>query len=126
MIPDAYKVTGTVHHEVIEDAEAVQKIHLDLALLILQQFDIVMILKEYESQSVQLESYGITNTTMHRKRVNSKKKKVMTPELEEYLREINHFDLRFFETAKQIAAERTICAQSLVNGELDTELVRKR
>ena len=92
--------------------KTVTNVHLELSLLILRQFDVVIILSEWEQQRVQLERYGVGDTELPKRNVNHKKPTdPMSAEMKQYLESVNTFDLRFYEAAKDIAAERTVCAE---------------
>ena len=89
----------------------VEKVHYDISVMILKQFNIIMILNEWEEQKVQLQYYGIEDTILPHENVNGQRtKKEISDEMREYLIGINEYDLMFYESAKEIANERTVCA----------------
>jgi len=104
--------SGLLPNNYHSEWKRVAEVHLELSLLILRQFDVVIILKEWEAHSRQLRQHGIANTTLPHQNVNAKKsKEVISDEMEQYLRSINRFDLRFFEAAQDIARAKTACSQ---------------
>ena len=90
----------------------VSDIQLEMSLLILRQFDVVMILSEWEQQSVQLQRYGFHDVSLPKHNVNHQKPtESMGEEMKEYLERVNQYDLHFYGAAQEIAMEKTACAK---------------
>ena len=84
-----------------------------LAVMMLREFDVVIILSQWEEQKIQLLDHGISDTELPRANVNEyKSREPMTEEMREYLESINTFDLGFFDAANKIAQQRTVCAET--------------
>lgn len=102
LMPNGYR--GENHFAL----KRVEGIHLEIALSVLRRFDVVIILKEWNQHRAQLERYGITNTRLTLK--NENKHRELSDALRAFLTEINRFDLLFYEEAKLIARQKTLCA----------------
>ena len=93
-------------------AKKVSNVQLELSLRILKQFDVVIILSEWDQQSVQLQRYGVRNVSLPKHNVNHQKPtEPMSEAMTQYLESVNVFDLQFYDAALEIAAEKTMCAQ---------------
>ena len=111
MIPGGYRnerISANKYYE-----KKVTNVQLELSLLILKHFDVVMILSEWDQQSVQLQRYGVRNISLPKRNENLKKPtEPMSDEIKEYLESVNVFDLQFYKAVREIATEKTMCAEA--------------
>jgi hypothetical protein len=93
--------------------------HLNYAMNIIDQYEVVILLDKFEEQKVQLSSFFGWNLRMESSISNRDSKKLTTVNYEallsessiEMLREVNYLDILFYNHSTQIAHNLTECAK---------------
>ena len=96
----------------------IDRVHFEVAVSILKEFDVVLILEMFEETKLQLKCNGLLNDTLpHRNAGKHKQKSALKlddfPVLKRELIAMNTYDIALYEFAKQIALNNVAkCAQN--------------
>ena len=105
---------------------SVTDVHLQVAKSIIAEFDVILILEQWESTSVLMKCHGLHNTSLPHanigkiKKANAEKVSLDTmPKLYEEIVKYNSYDMQLYQYAQLLAEQKsTACRQYLVKQNL--------
>ena len=85
----------------------VDRMHLEIAKSIIKDFDVILILEQYDETSVQLKCNGINDTIWKNDNMGHYKHRLDEfPKLKKLLYELNQLDIEFYEFATKLALQK--------------------